>query len=122
MKKEVDNIISQAKLIEILDAADLAIDHTGKAFTEDERIDLYIEAIEFVLLRELLIPLEMVREYIDRLVEEKTHPLTNRRIQVKSTYQYIYERAKSKVTRTEKCNITRALLVVLIIMVAVDMF
>ena len=57
------------KLDEILDAADKAIQDTGKVFTKEERLELYLDGIRFALNREF--PSEFVEQYMQEIIKEK---------------------------------------------------
>lgn len=65
----IEKSVSRAKLDEILDTADRAMDDTGKRFNETERIDLYFEAIEFALRRDF--SPQFVKQYMEQLVKER---------------------------------------------------
>lgn len=61
--------ITREKLDGILDTVDRALNDTGKKFTEKERIDFYLDGINFALSREF--PPQFVQQYMIQIIKER---------------------------------------------------
>ena len=64
-----DNTKASSKIIEIISSADKAMNDSRCEFTDDERLDYYLEALEFAGRKEF--SPDFIRQYVKEIIKEK---------------------------------------------------